>query len=109
MYLIFLLRTTGTTRMQTTPGVASSRQQSPGVASSARSRLQSPAVVRMKRCCYEPDSLWPAPHEPLNTNPLIESLAECARADAIVHGWCSQCVHAEIRLFTKYGHQHEQN
>ena len=59
--------------------------------------------------CYEPDSLWPTPHEPLNTNPLIESLAECARADAIVHGWCSQCVHAEIRLFTKYGHQHEQN
>ena len=36
--------------------------------------------------CYEPDSLWPTPHEPLNTNPLIESLAECARADAIVHG-----------------------
>ena len=59
--------------------------------------------------CYEPDSLWPTPHEPLNTNPLIESLAECARADAIVHSWCSQCVHAEIRLFTKYGHQHEQN
>ena len=59
--------------------------------------------------CYKPNSLWPTPHEPLNTNPLIESLAECARADAIVHGWCSQCVHAEIRLFTKYGHQHEQN
>ena len=53
MYLIFLLGTTGTTRMQTTPGVASSRQQSPGLASSARSRLQSPAVVRMKRFCLE--------------------------------------------------------
>ena len=64
-----------------------------------------------RQYCYEPDSLWPTPHEPLNTNPLIESLAECARADADadVHGWCSQCVHAEIRLFTKYGHQHEQN
>ena len=34
--------------------------------------------------CYEPDSLLPTPHEHLNTNPLIESLAECARADAIV-------------------------
>ena len=30
-----------------------SLQQSPGVASSARSRLQSPAVVRMKRFCLE--------------------------------------------------------
>ena len=51
--------------------------------------------------CYEPDTLWPTPHEPLNTSPLIESLAEYARADAIVHGWCSQCVYAEIQLFTK--------
>ena len=49
MYLIFLLGTTGTTRMQTTPGVARSRQQSQAASGAASSRQESPAVVMMKR------------------------------------------------------------
>ena len=53
MYLIFLLGTTGTTRMQTTPRVASSRQESQAEPGAACSRQESPAVVRMKRFCLE--------------------------------------------------------
>ena len=48
MYLIFLLGTTGTTRMQTTPGVASSRQQSPAVARTRKQR-QEPLAVASSR------------------------------------------------------------
>ena len=53
MYLIFLLGTTVTTRMQTTPGVASSRQELKAAPGAAFSRQESPAVVRMKRFCLE--------------------------------------------------------
>ena len=53
MYLIFLLGATGTTRMQTTPGVASSRQELKAAPGAAFSRQESPAVVRMKRFCLE--------------------------------------------------------
>ena len=53
MYLIFLLGTTGTTRMQTTPGVASSRQELKAAPGAAFSRQESTAVVRMKRFCLE--------------------------------------------------------
>ena len=53
MYLIFLLGTTGTTRMQTTPGIARSRQESQAAPGAACSHQESPAVVRMKRFCIE--------------------------------------------------------
>ena len=45
MYLIFLLETTGTTRMQTTPGVASSRKQRQEPLAVARSRQDEEVFV----------------------------------------------------------------
>ena len=53
MYLIFLLGTTGTTWMQTTPGIARTRQESQAAPGAACSHQESPAVVRMKRFCIE--------------------------------------------------------